>query len=73
MPKEVCILFDDIAKPTPVSRIVPFVLEELHAGGVDDEQIRFICAPGTHRHMIHPEIRVQAGERCRREVPCLQP
>ena len=59
--KRVCILFDDIAKPTPASRIVPFVLEELHAGGVDDEQIRFICAPGTHRPMIHPELVFKLG------------
>ena len=32
--KQVCILFDDIPKPTPSSRIMPFVLEELHAGGL---------------------------------------
>src|SRR5512136_404917 len=50
--KKVCILFDDIPKPTPTSRIIPFVLEELHSGGVTDDQIRFLCAPGTHRPLI---------------------
>ena len=59
--KKVCILFDDIAKPTPISRMVPFVLEELHAGGVKDDQICFISAPGTHRFMIHPELVFKLG------------
>ena len=59
--KKVCILFDDIAKPTPIGRILPFVLEELHAGGVTDEQIRLVCAPGTHRPMIYPEFVAKLG------------
>ena len=67
--KKVCILFDDIAKPTPVSRIVPFVLEELHAGGVDDEQIRFICAPGTHRPLLYTEIVSKLGREIAERYP----
>ncbi len=59
---QVCILFDDLPKPTPVNRIAPFVLEELHEGGVTDEQIRFICAPGTHRPLIYPEFAAKLGE-----------
>lgn len=59
--KRVCILFDDIAKPTPIGHILPFVLEELHAGGVTDEQIRLVCAPGTHRPMIYPEFVAKLG------------
>jgi nickel-dependent lactate racemase len=34
--KEVCIVFDDLPKPTPTSDIVPFVLEELHRGLMRD-------------------------------------
>jgi nickel-dependent lactate racemase len=60
--KEVCILFDDLPKPTPVSRIVPFVLEELHAGGIADEQIRFVCGPGTHRPLTYPEFVTKLGQ-----------
>ncbi|MBN1687422.1 MAG: DUF2088 domain-containing protein, partial [Spirochaetales bacterium] len=59
--KEVCILFDDLPKPTPTKEIVPFVLEELHAGGVKDEHIRFLCAPGTHHPLIGPEIVAKLG------------
>jgi nickel-dependent lactate racemase len=60
--KEVVILFDDLPKPTPTSRIVPFVLEELHAGGIRDDQIRFLCAPGTHRQLMYGEFVAKLGE-----------
>jgi nickel-dependent lactate racemase len=58
---EVCIVFDDLPKPTPVSRIVPFVLDELHAGGIRDAQIRFVCGPGTHRFLTYPEFVAKLG------------
>ena len=66
---QVCILFDDLPKPTPVSRIVPFVLEELHEGGVTDEQIRFVCAPGTHRPLIYSELAAKLGKEIAEKYP----
>ncbi len=60
--KKVCIVFDDLPKPTPASRIVTFVLEELHAGGIRDQQIRFICGPGTHRPLTYPEVAAKLGQ-----------
>ncbi len=59
--QKVVILFDDLPKPTPADRIVPFVIEELHAGGIRDDQIRFLCAPGTHRPLIYPELAAKLG------------
>jgi nickel-dependent lactate racemase len=67
--KEVCILFDDLPKPTPTSRIVPFVLEELHEAGVADNQIRFVCAPGTHRPLIYPEFVAKLGREIVEKYP----
>ncbi len=60
--KEVCILFDDMPKPTPAGAVAPYVIEELHRGGVKDEQIRFICAPGTHRYLTHRELVAKLGQ-----------
>jgi nickel-dependent lactate racemase len=60
--KKVCILFDDIPKPTQTSDIIPFVLEELEEGGIKDEQIRFICAPGTHRPLTYREFTAKLGQ-----------
>ena len=59
--KEVVILFDDLPKPTPAKVIVPFVLEELHAGGITDEHIRFLCAPASHRPLMYPEFAAKLG------------
>ena len=46
--KEVAIVFDDITRGTPTQVMAEVVLEELHAAGIAKEQIRFICALGTH-------------------------
>jgi nickel-dependent lactate racemase len=67
--KEVCILFDDLPKPTQASRIVLFVLEELHEGGIADEHIRFVCAPGTHRPLIYPEFAAKLGREVVEKYP----
>jgi len=45
---EVCVVFDDISRGTPVRPMAEIVLEELKGAGVKDENIRFICALGTH-------------------------
>ena len=49
--KEICILFDDMSRATPAADIIPYVLEELAAAGVKDDQIRFIAAIGAHGSM----------------------
>lgn len=46
--QNVVILFDDMSRPTKTHEIIPYLLEELEAAGVDEENIQFICAPGTH-------------------------
>jgi len=70
--EKVIILFDDLPKPTPTHRIVPFVLEELHAGGIKDEQIRFLCAPGTHRYMSYQELAAKLGADILEKYPVYQ-
>lgn len=46
--KNVVILFDDMSRPTKAAEIVPFILEELMAAGVEEDRIQFICALGSH-------------------------
>jgi nickel-dependent lactate racemase len=60
--KEVAILFDDMARPTPVSEILPYVLRELEEAGISDEQIRFIAALGAHGAQTAIEFRKKLGE-----------
>ncbi|MBM4341382.1 MAG: DUF2088 domain-containing protein [Deltaproteobacteria bacterium] len=60
--KEIVILFDDMARPTPVYEIVPFVLRELEKAGVSDQQIRFIAALGTHGAHTANDFRKKLGQ-----------
>lgn len=49
--KEVVIIFDDLSRPTKVSELVPYVLQELKEGGIKDESIRFVASLGAHGAM----------------------
>jgi nickel-dependent lactate racemase len=60
--KEVVILFDDMARPTPVVEIVPHVLKELEKARICDEQVRFICALGVHGAHTAIDFRKKLGE-----------
>jgi nickel-dependent lactate racemase len=60
--REVVILFDDMARPTPVSEIVPHVLRELEKAGISDEQIRFIVALGAHGAQTANDFRKKLGQ-----------
>jgi hypothetical protein len=62
--KEICILFDDLSRPTRASLIVPYLLELFDRCGIRDEQVRFICALGTHA----PHDNVALAKKLGREV-----
>ncbi len=60
--KEVAILFDDMSRPTPSADLIPFVLEELAAAGIPDDNIRFIAAIGAHGTMNGIDFRKKLGD-----------
>jgi len=59
--KKAVIIFDDMTRPTPVDRIAPIVVDELIAGGIDEEDISFVCALGTHGALSMVELRKKVG------------
>jgi nickel-dependent lactate racemase len=60
--KNVVILFDDMSRPTKAAEIVPFILEELSVAGVDEGNIQFICALGTHGPLTAHDFAKKLGE-----------
>jgi nickel-dependent lactate racemase len=60
--KSAVIVVDDIARPTPASRVIPPILDELRAGGIPDARIRFLTAVGCHRAMTRSEMARKLGE-----------
>ncbi len=67
--KEVVIIFDDMTRVTRAAAIVPHVLAELAAAGIEDEQIRFIAANGCHAAMNRLDFIKKLGEAVLRRFP----
>ena len=60
--KEVAILFDDMSRATPTAVLIPYILEELAAAGIPDDNIRFIAAIGAHGSMNGIDFRKKLGD-----------
>jgi len=60
--REVAILFDDMTRATPTAVLIPYVLEELAAAGIPDDNIRFIAAIGAHGSMNGIDFRKKLGD-----------
>jgi nickel-dependent lactate racemase len=60
--REVAILFDDMSRATPTAVIIPYVLEELAAAGIADDNIRFIAAIAAHGSMNGIDFRKKLGD-----------
>ncbi len=60
--REVVILFDDLSRPTPSAVLIPYILEELAAAGIPDDNIRFIAAIGAHGSMNGIDFRKKLGD-----------
>lgn len=67
--KEVVILFDDMARVTRAAEIVPHVLTELAAAGIEDRQVRFIAACGCHGTMNRTDFSKKLGEDVLKRFP----
>lgn len=47
--QRVVVVVSDITRPCPTSRLLPYVLSELRAGGVEEKNIRIVFGLGSHR------------------------
>jgi nickel-dependent lactate racemase len=47
--QRVALVVSDITRPCPTSRLLPFVLSELRAGDVEEDDIRIVFGLGSHR------------------------
>ena len=59
--KQAVILFDDLTRPAPTARILPFVLEALAEAGLDDDHIRFVGAFANHAAMSREDFVKKLG------------
>lgn len=60
--KEAVIVFDDMSRITPVKEVLPFILEELEAAGIQPKDITLISALGAHGAMDRTDFVRKLGE-----------
>jgi len=70
--KRVCIIVDDISRPTPAHLVLDALLPRLHKLGVKKENIYFVLALGSHRRMTQEEVDHKLGARHAAEYPVFQ-
>jgi nickel-dependent lactate racemase len=70
--QDAVIVVDDVTRPTPVSVVLPAVIDELVGGGVPREAITVLVALGTHRLMTGPELRARLGDEPARTLRVVQ-
>ncbi len=55
------IIIDDLSRPTPAARVIPFLLQELTDAGIPKGEIRFVVGGGSHRPLTKEEITKKVG------------
>jgi len=60
--KTAVITFDDLTRPTQIKKIVPMLVDDLRAAGLKDENLLFLTSYGSHRPMLHGEVKAKLGE-----------
>ncbi|GAA0743115.1 nickel-dependent lactate racemase [Clostridium oceanicum] len=61
--EKVCIVISDITRAwQKISKYLPYVVEEIKKGGVEDKDIVFISSTGTHRKQTEEEHKILLGE-----------
>ena len=64
--RRVVITFDDLTRPTPMYSVMPWIMGELAAAGVRDENVLMIGAFGSHRAMTQSEVEMKLGQEAAR-------
>lgn len=59
--RRVCIVIDDLSRPTPGARLVPAILEELSAAGLADRDVSILAGVANHRPMTRPDLEKKLG------------
>ncbi len=59
--KSAVIIVDDLSRPTPAAKVIPFLLRELFSAGVPKSEIRFVVGGGSHRPLTDEEVAKKVG------------
>ena len=69
--ESVAIVTSDITRPFPAYQVLPPLLEEMEAGGVDLRDVTIVFALGSHRRHTETEMRKLVGDKVFERVRCI--
>lgn len=69
--EKIVIVTSDITRPMPTWTVMPVLLEELYAAGVEPKDLTLVFALGSHRQHTEEEKKKLAGEQAYREITCV--
>ncbi len=62
--EKICIVISDITRAwQKMSLFLPYIVDKLNEAGIDDQDITFLCATGSHRSQTKEEHKVLLGEK----------
>ena len=68
----VAVIVSDTTRPVPTAQILPLIIDQLHQGGVADENITIIFALGLHRNQHDSEMERIVGPDVYRRIRCIE-
>jgi len=69
--EKIAIITSDITRPMPTAVVLPPVLDELYAAGVDPRDVTLVFALGSHRHQTDAERQKLAGPAAWQKISCV--
>jgi len=60
--KDAVILIDDLTRPTPAHRVLPYVIQELDRARIEPDDVQIIMALGAHRPMMREDLDKKLGK-----------
>ena len=60
--RRAAIVVDDLSRPTPADRLLPYILAELEAGGIAREDTQIIMGVANHRPLTREDLVKKLGE-----------
>jgi len=67
--KTAVIAVDDLTRPTQAYRFLPFIVDELNKGGIQEEDIKIILAIGSHRPLMKADQEKKLGKKMANRFP----
>lgn len=68
---KIVVTCDDLSRPTPATRVFPFIMQELNAAGIADDQIFILSAVGLHHPMNHDAFLRKVGREMVAKYDCI--